>query len=41
MGWGVRAVLNSNETHPIYFYNETVDLVVDGERQERPATPWS
>jgi uncharacterized protein (DUF427 family) len=23
------------------FYNEKVDLVVDGERQERPVTPWS
>jgi uncharacterized protein (DUF427 family) len=23
------------------FYNERVDLVVDGERQERPVTPWS
>jgi len=25
----------------ICFYNEKVDLIVDGERQERPATPWS
>jgi uncharacterized protein (DUF427 family) len=23
------------------FFNEKVDLVVDGERQERPVTPWS
>lgn len=25
----------------VCFYNEKVDLVVDGERQERPLTPWS
>jgi uncharacterized protein (DUF427 family) len=23
------------------FFNEKVDLVVDGERVERPVTPWS
>jgi uncharacterized protein (DUF427 family) len=23
------------------FYNEKVDLTSDGERQERPVTPWS
>jgi uncharacterized protein (DUF427 family) len=25
----------------VCFSNEKVDLVVDGERQERPVTPWS
>jgi uncharacterized protein (DUF427 family) len=25
----------------VAFFNERVDLVVDGERQERPVTPWS
>ncbi|MDQ4098604.1 MAG: DUF427 domain-containing protein, partial [Actinomycetota bacterium] len=25
----------------VAFFNERVDLVVDGERQERPRTPWS
>jgi hypothetical protein len=25
----------------IAFFNERVDLVVDGERHERPVTPWS
>jgi uncharacterized protein (DUF427 family) len=25
----------------IAFFNERVDLVVDGERRERPITPWS
>jgi len=25
----------------IAFFNERVDLEVDGERQERPMTPWS
>ena len=25
----------------VCFLNERVDLVVDGERQERPVTPWS
>jgi hypothetical protein len=25
----------------IAFYNERVDIEVDGERQERPHTPWS
>jgi uncharacterized protein (DUF427 family) len=25
----------------IAFFNERVDLVVDGEREERPLTPWS
>jgi len=28
-------------TNLLCFYNEKVDLVVDGERQERPVTPWS
>jgi uncharacterized protein (DUF427 family) len=25
----------------VAFFNERVDLVVDGERHERPITPWS
>jgi uncharacterized protein (DUF427 family) len=25
----------------VAFFNERVDLVIDGERQERPVTPWS
>ena len=25
----------------VCFFNEAVDLVIDGERQERPMTPWS
>lgn len=25
----------------VCFFNERVDLVIDGERQERPRTPWS
>ena len=25
----------------ISFYNERVDIEVDGEREERPTTPWS
>jgi uncharacterized protein (DUF427 family) len=25
----------------IAFFNERVDIVVDGERLERPVTPWS
>ncbi len=25
----------------VAFYNERVDLVIDGERQDRPRTPWS
>jgi uncharacterized protein (DUF427 family) len=28
-------------THRIAFFNERVDLVVDGTRLERPITPWS
>jgi uncharacterized protein (DUF427 family) len=28
-------------TGRIAFFNERVDLVVDGERLERPITPWS
>jgi uncharacterized protein (DUF427 family) len=28
-------------TGRIAFFNERVDIVVDGERQERPTTPWS
>jgi uncharacterized protein (DUF427 family) len=25
----------------VAFFNERVDILVDGERQERPTTPWS
>ena len=28
-------------TDRIAFFNELVDVVVDGERLERPVTPWS
>jgi len=28
-------------TGRIAFFNERVDIVVDGERRERPVTPWS
>jgi hypothetical protein len=28
-------------TGRIAFFNERVDIFVDGERQERPITPWS
>jgi hypothetical protein len=28
-------------TGRIAFFNERVDIVVDGERAERPVTPWS
>jgi hypothetical protein len=26
---------------PLAFFNERVDLVIDGERRPRPFTPWS
>jgi uncharacterized protein (DUF427 family) len=28
-------------TDRMAFFNERVDIVVDGERHERPVTPWS
>jgi uncharacterized protein (DUF427 family) len=28
-------------TDRLAFFNERVDIVVDGERLERPVTPWS
>jgi uncharacterized protein (DUF427 family) len=31
----------SEVQHRIAFFNERVDIVVDGERLERPTTPWS
>ncbi len=41
--WGYPSPLveASKIANLVCFYNEKVDLVVDGERQERPATPWS
>jgi uncharacterized protein (DUF427 family) len=27
--------------HAVAFYNERVDVLVDGELQDRPRTPWA
>ena len=41
--WGYREPLRDSAeiTGRIAFFNERVDLFVDGELQERPVTPWS
>ena len=43
VAWGYRAPLRDSAeiTGRIAFFNERVDLFVDGELQERPVTPWS
>ena len=43
LAWGYRSPLRdaSEITGRIAFFNERVDIFVDGERQERPITPWS
>jgi uncharacterized protein (DUF427 family) len=43
VAWTYREPLReaSEVTDYIAFFNERVDLVVDGERLERPVTPWS
>jgi uncharacterized protein (DUF427 family) len=43
VAWTYREPLReaSEVTDRIAFFNERVDLVVDGERLERPVTPWS
>lgn len=44
---GDRTVVDSTrallvwEPKRVAFFNERVDVFVDGERQERPITPWS
>jgi len=40
-GYPTTIVEASKIANLLCFYNEKVDLVVDGERQERPSTPWS
>lgn len=43
VAWTYRAPLReaAEVTGRIAFFNEQVDIVVDGERLERPVTPWS
>jgi uncharacterized protein (DUF427 family) len=43
LAWGYREPLRDSAeiTGRIAFFNERVDLFVDGELQERPITPWS
>jgi uncharacterized protein (DUF427 family) len=43
VAWTYRAPLReaAEVTDRIAFFNERVDVVVDGERRERPVTPWS
>jgi len=43
VAWTYRAPLReaAEVTDRIAFFNERVDMVVDGERLERPVTPWS
>jgi uncharacterized protein (DUF427 family) len=43
VAWTYRAPLReaAEVTDRIAFFNERVDVVVDGERLERPVTPWS
>ena len=43
LAWGYRNPLRdaSEVTGRIAFFNERADVFVDGERQERPITPWS
>jgi len=43
LAWGYREPLRDSAeiTGRIAFFNERVDLFVDGELQERPVTPWS
>ena len=43
LAWGYRDPLRdaSEVTGRIAFFNERADIFVDGERQERPITPWS
>ena len=43
LAWGYRNPLRdaSEVTGRIAFFNERADIFVDGERQERPITPWS
>ena len=43
VAWGYREPLRDSAeiTGRIAFFNERVDLFVDGELQERPVTPWS
>jgi uncharacterized protein (DUF427 family) len=43
VAWGYRAPLRDSAeiTGRVAFFNERVDLFVDGELHERPVTPWS
>jgi uncharacterized protein (DUF427 family) len=43
LGWSYEAPLReaTEVTGLVAFFNERVDLVLDGEPQERPITPWS
>jgi hypothetical protein len=51
IGKRIRAVLGGSYQDPLHdaapvrgyvaFFNERVDVFVDGERHERPVTPWS
>jgi uncharacterized protein (DUF427 family) len=43
LAWCYRQPLRdaSEVAHRVAFFNERVDVIVDGERQDRPVTPWS
>ncbi len=43
LAWTYHAPLREAEPvrDRVAFFNEKVDVIVDGERQERPVSPWS